>query len=80
MPDDPKIPENGPEGEIESAGTAIPQAESLAQRPDETFDQYLKRLSQMPRIGNGRVKLSNLGPITIISTAPAKPPKDDPKS
>lgn len=73
MPDDPKIPEKGPEGESKP---------ELAERlPHETFWQHMKRLSQTPRVGNGRVKLNSadLGPITIFSTSTAKPPKDDPK-
>ncbi len=59
---------------------SAPKPEPGERLPNETFWQHLKRLSQTPQIGDGRVKLSNLGPITVISTGPAKLPKDDPES
>lgn len=47
----------------------------------ESVHAFLKRIGQMPREGRTRfIDVNGLGPMTVHSTGPADPPKDNPKS
>ena len=64
-------------GESRKPQEEVPKAETPQQ---ESFVERLKRLSKEGHPSGKFVKGSNLGPITLISTGPAVPPKDDPKA
>jgi hypothetical protein len=53
-----------------------PEIQKAERQPGESFEQYLMRLSRDGHPSGRRVKLSNVDPITIISTSSSKKTKE----